>query len=223
MYQRYCSQKGFLAETVHQSFGEGVGPDGRIGIKSVVLEVKGKYAYGFLKNEIGVHRLVRISPFSAQKLRHTSFALVEVFPELEKAEKDIKIKPEDLKIEFFRASGPGGQNVNRRETAVRITHLPSGIVSASQSERQQGSNREKAMRILISKISQLQEIEREKEAEKIKGKRIAASWGNQIRSYVMHPYKLVKDLRTGLETTETEKILDGDLEKFIEANLKKTI
>ena len=221
MYERFCQKKGFKTKVLHQSFGEGGGPDGRIGIKSVTIEIQGPYAYGFLRRETGVHRLVRLSPFSPKKLRHTSFALVEVLPEIE-GEKviEIKIKPEDLKTDFYRASGPGGQYVNRRQTAVRITHLPSGTIVSCQAERLQGQNREKAMKMLYSKLYRLREIEREKELSKIKGKAVSASWGNQIRSYVLHPYKLVKDLRTGIETSATEEVLDGKLDDFIEAEIK---
>lgn len=221
IFERYCDRKGFQTKTVHQSFGEGGGPEGRIGTKSVTLEIKGPYAYGFLKNESGVHRLVRQSPFSAKKLRHTSFALVEVLPEIGKKEQEeIKIKPEDLKLETFRASGPGGQYVNRRETAVRITHLPTGIVVSSQVERLQGLNRDKAMKVLYAKLYQLKEAERQKELKEVKGKAVSASWGNQIRSYVLHPYKLVKDLRTDVETSNVEEVLDGNLDQFIEAEVK---
>jgi peptide chain release factor 2 len=221
MYERYCQQKGYKTEILHQSFGEGGGPEGRIGTKSVSLEIKGDFAYGLLKKESGIHRLVRISPFSAKSLRHTSFALVEVLPEIpEKIEKEIKIKPEDLKLETFRASGPGGQYVNRRETAVRITHLPTGIKVACQSERLQGLNRQKAMKILTAKLYQLKKRESRKELGEIKGEQISASWGNQIRSYVLDPYKLVKDLRTNIESSNIEEILDGNLDQFIEAEIK---
>ena len=221
MYERFCDRKGFKAKILHQSFGEGGGPEGRIGTKSVTLEIQGHYAYGFLKGESGVHRLVRISPFSTQKLRHTSFALVEILPEIEKEdETEIKVKLEDLKIDFYRASGPGGQNVNRRETAVRITHLPEGIVVSCQSERSQGQNRERAMKMLYSKLYQIRIKEQKKEQSKIKGKAVSASWGNQIRSYVIHPYKLVKDLRTGIETSDVEGVLGGNLNKFVEAEIK---
>lgn len=221
MYERYCARKGFKAQVLSQSFGEGGGPQGRIGIKQVFLEVKGKYAYGFLKGEAGVHRLVRISPFSPQSLRHTSFALVEVIPEISKdLEKEIEIRPEDLKIEFYRASGPGGQYVNKRETAVRITYLPTKITISCQSERTQGLNRERAMKVLISKLYQLKEAEKQKELKKIKGQTPSASWGNQIRSYVLHPYKLVKDLRTDVETSNAEEVLDGNLDEFIESEIK---
>lgn len=220
MYERYCQKKGFLTKILHQSFGEGGGPEGRIGIKSVVLEIKGASAYGYLKKETGVHRLVRISPFSSQKLRHTSFALAEVLPELEKGTKEIQIKPEELKMETFKSSGPGGQNVNKRESAVRIIHLPSNIVVSSQSERSQGANRENAMKILYAKLYRLKEEEGKKEIKEIKGDRVSASWGNQIRSYVIHPYKLVKDLRTDVESSNVEEVLDGDLDKFVEAEIK---
>jgi len=221
MYERFCQRRGFETKVLHQSFGEGGGPEGRIGTKSVTLEIKGSYAFGFLKKETGVHRLVRISPFSPQKLRHTSFALVEVLPEIEKEEEtEIKIKPEDLKIDFYRASGPGGQHVNRRETAVRITHLPTKIVVSCQAERLQGQNRDRAMKMLYSKLYQLKEAEQKKKLKEIKGKAISASWGNQIRSYVLHPYKLVKDLRTGLETSDVEGALDGNLDEFIEKEIK---
>ncbi len=223
MYERYCPKKGLQTKILHQSFGEGGGPEGRIGTKSATLEIRGPYAYGFLKKETGVHRLVRISPFSAQKLRHTSFVLVEVLPEIKKTDqREIEVKPDDLKIETFRASGPGGQYVNRRESAVRITHLPTGIVVSSQSERLQGQNKEKAMEILYSKLYQLKEAEHKKKLKEIKGGIISASWGNQIRSYVLHPYKLVKDLRTNIESSNIDKILDGNLDEFIEAEIKTT-
>lgn len=221
MYERYCQIKGFETKVLSQSFGEGGGPEGRIGTKSAIMEVKGSYACGLLKKESGVHRLVRQSPFSSKKLRHTSFALVEVLPEIgEKEQKEIKVKSEDLKLETFRASGPGGQYVNRRESAVRITHLPTGIVVSSQSERLQGLNKEKAMKVLYAKLYQLKEAERKKKLKEIKGDAVSASWGNQIRSYVLHPYKLIKDLRTGVETSNVEAVLDGDLDQFVEAELK---
>ena len=221
MYERYCVFKGYKTKLLHQSFGEGGGPEGRIGTKSVTLEIKGSFAYGFLKKETGVHRLVRISPFSSKQLRHTSFALVEVLPELGKeTEKEIKIRIQDLRIDFYRSSGPGGQNVNKRETAVRITHLPTGIQVACQSERLQGLNRERAMKILAAKLYQLKEAGEKEKLREIKGDKISASWGNQIRSYVLHPYKMVKDLRTKVETSDPERVLDGDLDKFVEAEIK---
>ncbi len=221
MFQRYFDRKGFKAKILEQSFGEAGGPEGRIGTKSVTLEIKGNYAYGLLKKEGGVHRLVRISPFSAKSLRHTSFALAEVLPELEsKDEKEIEIKPQDLKIEFSKSSGPGGQNVNKRETAIKITHIPTDISAECQSERMLGDNRQKAMKLLLSRIYRFREQNKQKELSEIKGKRVSAEWGNQIRSYVLHPYKLVKDLRTDYETSNVEAVLDGDLEEFIEAELK---
>jgi len=223
MYERYCQRKGYKTVLLEQSFGEGGGPEGRIGTKSVTLEIQGDFAYGFLKGERGVHRLVRISPFSPKKLRHTSFALVEMLPAFTKAEEaQIQIKPENLKLETFRASGPGGQYVNRRETAVRITHIPTGIKVSCQSERSQAMNREKAMTVLAARLHHLKEREKEKELKKIKGERVSASWGNQIRSYVLHPYQLVKDLRTEVETSNVETVLDGQLDKFIEAEIKLT-
>jgi len=220
MYVRYCEKKGFEARTVHQSFGEAGGPEGRIGIKSAVVEIKGRYSYGFLKKEAGVHRLVRQSPFSAKDLRHTSFALVSVIPEISQEENEIKINPEELKLDYFRSSGPGGQNVNKRETAVRITHIPTGIVVSSQVERLQASNREKAMQILYSKLARIGEEKKEKEIKEVRGEQASASWGNQIRSYVLHPYKMVKDLRTNVESSNPDEILDGNLDEFIEAELK---
>ena len=220
MYERYSQRKGFQTRILNQSFGEGGGPEGRIGTKQVSLEIRGPFAFGFLKKENGVHRLVRISPFSPKALRHTSFALVEVIPQIPIKEIDLKIRSEDLQTEFYKASGPGGQYVNKRMTAVRVTHLPTGIQAASQSERSQAQNREKAMEMLFSKIYQVLEEKKKKEISELKGEKISASWGNQIRSYVLHPYKLVKDLRTGLETSNPEQILDGDLDKFIDAETK---
>ena len=221
MYQRYCQKKGYKTKMLHQSFGEGGGPDGRIGLKSATMEIQGKFAFGYFKREAGVHRLVRISPFSPQKLRHTSFAQVEILPEISNQEElEIKIKPEDLKIDTFRASGPGGQYVNKRDSAIRITHLPSNIVVSCQSERLQGLNRQKAMKVLIAKLYQLKKQEKEKELKKIKGKKVDASWGNQIRSYVLHPYQMVKDLRTNVETSNVEAVLDGEIDDFIEAEIK---
>ena len=221
MYERYCESKGFKNKILDQAFGEAGGPEGRIGTKSVTLEIRGKFAYGFLKNENGVHRLVRLSPFSQKKLRHTSFALVEVMPEIKELdEKDIEIKPEDLKIDYYRASGPGGQYVNKRETAVRITHLPTKTVSSCQSERSQANNKKKAMELIYSRLYKFYQQSQKKEVSKIKGEKVSASWGNQIRSYVLHPYKLVKDLRTQIETANIEQVLNGDLDDFIEAEIR---
>jgi len=218
MYQRYC-QDQFATKVISQSFGEGGGPEGRIGTKSVALEIKGPYAYGILKRESGTHRLVRQSPFSAKKTRHTSFATVEVLPILENKEMT-EIKEEDIRIDLFRSSGPGGQNVNKRETAVRLTHLPTNLVASSQSERSQASNREKAMSILNAKIFKKKEEEKKKEMKTIRGEGTGNSWGTQIRSYVLHPYKLVKDNRTGVESSDPENVLDGNLKDFIEAQIK---
>jgi peptide chain release factor 2 len=220
MYERYCATKGFKFAVLHQSFGDAGGPEGRIGIKSATVEIKGNYAYGILKKETGVHRLVRISPFSAQKLRHTSFALINILPEIAEKDVEIEIKPDDLKVDTFKSSGPGGQYVNKTESAVRITHIPTGIVVASQTERLQGKNKDSAMKILYAKLYQLKEESHKKELKEIKGDLISASWGNQIRSYVLHPYKMVKDLRTEVETSNADAVLDGDLEKFIEAEIK---
>ncbi len=218
MYQRYCQRKGFSFEVIDQSFGEGGGPDGRIGTKSATIKIKGSYAYGLFKKESGVHRLVRISPFSAKSLRHTSFALVEVLPVIGKEE--VEVKPEDLKVDTFKASGPGGQYVNKRESAIRITHIPTGVVVSSQAERLQGKNREKAMEVLYSKLYKLEEEKKEKELKKVKGGNVSVSWGNQIRSYVLHPYQMVKDLRTDVETSSVEDVLDGDLDQFILSEVK---
>lgn len=220
MYERYCASKGFEITIIHQTFGEAGGPEGRIGTKSVTVSIKGNYAYGFLKKESGVHRLVRISPFNAQKLRHTSFALVNILPEIKERDSEIEIKPDDLKIETFKASGPGGQYVNKTESAVRITHIPTGITVASQTERLQGRNKENAMKVLYAKLYQLKKETHAKELKEIKGDSVSASWGNQIRSYVLHPYKMVKDLRTQYETSDTEGVLNGKLDEFIKAELK---
>ncbi len=184
------------------------------------MEIKGEYVYGNLKKETGVHRLVRISPFSAKKLRHTSFALVEIVPELpEMDERNFQIPPEDLKVEMSRSSGPGGQNVNKRETAVRIVHLPTGISAASQVERSQVQNKERALKVLKAKLFQLMEQKQEKELKNLKTK-VTPEWGNQIRSYVLHPYQLVKDHRTKIEHHNPDAVLDGELDKFIEAELE---
>ena len=221
MYERFCQSRGFETKILHQSFGEGGGPEGRIGTKSVILEVKGRYAFGILKKESGVHRLVRLSPFSAQQLRHTSFALVEILPEIPKPDElEMNIKPEDLKLETFRASGPGGQYVNKRESAVRITHIPTGIKVSCQVERLQGLNRQKAEALLYAKLYLAEVQSRKKEIKKVKGKATPASWGNQIRSYVFHPYKLAKDNRTKVENNNVEEVLDGKLNEFIEAEIK---
>jgi peptide chain release factor 2 len=219
MYSRYSEKKDFKVLVIDESFGEG-GSEGRSGLKSATIEISGKFAYGLLKKETGVHRLVRISPFSAQKLRHTSFVLIEILPEISDNE-DIGLKEDDIRVDFYKASGPGGQYVNKRESAVRITHIPTGITVTCQSERLQGSNKEKAMKILSSRLYQYKLESKAKELSEIKGDKISASWGNQIRSYVLHPYKLVKDLRTGVESTNPEDVLDGNIDQFIEEEIKQ--
>ncbi len=221
MYEKFCQKRGFQTKILEQSFGEAGGPESRIGIKSVTLEVNGKDAFGLLKKENGVHRLVRLSPFSAKQLRHTSFALVEVLPEISSAEEEgIQIRPDDLRIDFYHSSGAGGQNVNKRMTAVRITHLPTKLVVSCQSERSQAMNRSNAMKVLLAKLLRLKEEQKAKEINEIKGDKISASWSNQIRNYVIHPYKMVKDLRTDVETSNVEAVLDGDLDQFINAEIK---
>lgn len=221
MYERFCQKRGWRVKVLDKSFGQGIGPESRVGIKSVSLEISGRFAYGFLKKETGVHRLVRISPFSSKDLRHTSFALVEILPDISSDDfSEIEIKPDEIRMETCKSSGPGGQNVNKRETAVRIVHEPTGIVVTCQNERGQATNREKAMQMLYGKLYLLKEQEAKKELKEIKGDQISASWGNQIRSYVLHPYKMVKDLRTDVEVSNVEDVLDGDLDKFIEVELK---
>lgn len=204
MYIKYCQRRGWKAALIDER----------------AIDVRGEYAYGALKKEAGVHRLVRISPFDAKKLRHTSFALIEVLPELPELElKNIVIPPEDLRIEFSRSSGPGGQNVNKRETAVRVVHLPTGLSSASQSERSQPQNREKALTLLKTKLSHLMQERQEKELKNLRTV-VKPEWGNQIRSYVLHPYQQVKDHRTNVVSHQPDKVLDGALDKFIEAELQ---
>lgn len=220
MYQRYCERMGFKTAILHESFGDGI-TEGRVGYKEVSVYIKGMVAYGYLKKETGVHRLVRLSPFNAKHLRQTSFALVEVYPEFPKSElKDLELRPEDLRVDFYRASGPGGQYVNKRESAVRITHIATGLFATCQTERLQGQNKDRAMELLKMKLFHLMQQERATELSAIKGERVSASWGNQIRSYVLDPYKLVKDNRTGVETTQVNEVLDGGLDNFIEAEIK---
>ena len=213
MFARYIEQKGWKSVELHKHEND------HNGIKNATIQVTGRYAYGYLKGEQGVHRLVRISPFSSRKLRHTSFAFVEVLPEI-KDDATVEIKPEELDIDFTRSSGPGGQNVNKRETAVRITHKPTGIAVMVQTERSQAQNKEQALSILRAKLFQIYQKTKKEELDKIKGGKISIEWGSQIRSYVLHPYKLVKDHRTGVETSQVEKVLDGDLDEFIQAELR---
>lgn len=219
MYRRFFENRGWSTKIIHEHWGEGSGPAGW-GIKNATILVQAPYAYGYLKKEGGVHRLVRISPFSSQSLRHTSFALVDVMPEMV-APEEAELRPEELKIDFFRSSGPGGQNVNKRETAVRITHLPSGLQVASQVERSQDQNKEVALGLLRAKLYKLQLERQEQERRGVQQEKVKIEWGNQIRSYVMHPYQMVKDHRTGVETSQIDTVLDGGLDQFIEAEIKE--
>jgi len=213
MYLRWAERRGFETEVLDMTPGE------EAGIKSATVEIRGPLAYGYLKAERGVHRLVRLSPFDADHARHTSFALVEVLPEAESAA-EVKIEPEDLRIDVFRASGHGGQNVQKNSTAVRITHIPTGLVVSCQNERSQHRNRESAMRVLEARLL-VKELERHAEKRaKLKGEHIGAEFGNQIRSYVLHPYKMVKDHRTDYETSDAEAVLEGNLDPFMTAYLK---
>ncbi len=216
MYLRWAERRGYPTEILESTPGE------EAGMKTVTISIAGDYVYGYLKSEHGVHRLVRLSPFDADHARHTSFALVEVLPEAEGGV-DITIAPEELKIETFRSSGPGGQHMQKSSTAVRLTHLPSGLVVSSQSERSQHQNKEIAMRILESRLLEKELERRAEERARIKGKRINAGWGNQIRSYVLHPYKLIKDHRTDYQTGNTDAVLDGDLDEFIKAYLRSRV
>jgi len=221
MYRRYAEQHNFKVKILDQSFGEPGGPEGRTGLKSITMEIEGDYAFGYLKNETGVHRLVRVSPFSEQNLRHTSFALVEVLPQLSQKEvQDVEIEDKNIRVDTFRASGPGGQYVNRRESAVRIVHKPTGITVSCQAERTQGANRQKALQLLKTKLHQRREKERQKHLEKLKSDVEQVAWGNQIRSYILHPYKLVKDHRTEVEVKQPQQVLNGNLNSFIEAEIK---
>ncbi len=213
MYTRWAESKGFSIEIPDLSFGE------EAGIKSATLYISGPYAYGYLKTESGVHRLVRISPFSSEGKRHTSFSSVEVIPEITEEVK-VDIDPSDLRVDTYRASGPGGQNVNKVSSAIRITHIPTGIVTQSQSDRSQLKNRETAMRLLKARLFEMMMEQRKDKIEDLRGEKKKIEWGSQIRSYVFQPYTLVKDHRTGAEVGDVQRVIDGDLDPFIEAALR---
>ena len=217
MYLRWGEKHGYKTQLLDLSEGEGAG------IKSATIEVEGPTAYGYLKAEKGVHRLVRLSPFNNDHLRHTSFAHVEALPVAEEEDVEVAIRPEELKMDFFRSSGPGGQNVQKVASAVRLTHLPTGIVVACQTERSQHQNREYAMTVLRAKLLQRRMEERAREVEEIRGERPSVEWGSQIRSYVLHPYKLVKDHRSEYQTSNAEAVLDGDIDGFLSSYLLSTV
>ncbi len=216
MYIRWCERRGFKSEVLDISNGE------EAGIKSAIVQVTGEYAYGYMKAEKGVHRLVRLSPFDNDHARHTSFALAEVMPRVDEGV-DIKIDSDDIRMDVFRAGGHGGQNVQKNSTAVRLTHLPSGIVVSCQNERSQHQNREIALRILTARLIEQEQRKKDAEMAEIKGDHVSAEWGNQIRSYVLHPYQMVKDHRTDKETSNTSAVLDGDIDGFMTAYLTSTI
>ena len=216
MYLRWAETKGYRSDVVELSPGD------TAGIKSTVIQMEGDYAYGYLKAEKGVHRLVRLSPYDSDHARHTSFALAEVLPEVEEGV-DIEIDPDDLKIEVFKAGGAGGQSVQKNSTAVRITHVPTGLKASCQNERSLYQNRTIAMGILAARLMEREMAERAKKMDKIRGEHVSAEWGNQIRSYVLHPYKMVKDHRTSYETSDTDGVLDGDIGAFIDAYLATTV
>lgn len=216
MYLRFCERHGFSVEIIDRS------PSEEAGIKSVSLEIDGPFAFAKLKSEHGVHRLVRLSPFNADSLRQTSFAKVEAVPVIDEPS-EIDLDEKDLKIDVYRSGGKGGQSVNTTDSAVRITHIPTGIVVAIQNERSQLQNKEKALQIVRSKLAQLKLEQHKERISELKGPNEQAAWGNQIRNYVLHPYKLVKDTRTGHETTDTDAVLDGDIDSFIDAYLEHSL
>lgn len=214
MYLRWAERRGFETEIFDHSDGE------EAGIKSVTIAVNGDYAFGYLRSEKGVHRLVRLSPFDAAHRRHTSFALVEILPQVAMDEAEIEISPSDIKMDVFRSSGAGGQSVQKNATAVRLTHIPTGIVVTCQNERSQMQNREFAMKILAGRLLELKQAEKEEERAVLRGEYTKAEWGSQIRSYVLHPYQMVKDHRTDFEAGNTQGVLDGNLDDFMEAFLR---
>jgi len=216
MFLRWAERRKLQADILD------VSPGDEAGIKSATIEIKGSFAYGNLKSEHGVHRLVRLSPFDADHARHTSFALVEVMPEAE-VKTDLQISPDDIRVDTFRSSGPGGQHMQKTSSAIRITHIPTGLVVSCQSERSQHQNKESALRVLYARLLEVEIEKRAAEQAKIKGKRIDAGWGNQIRSYVLHPYKMVKDHRTEHETSNTGTVLDGEIDEFINAYLRSKV
>ncbi|QPC81436.1 peptide chain release factor 2 [Phototrophicus methaneseepsis] len=216
MYLRWMEQSGYKAEVIERSVGD------EAGVKSVTIAVKGDYAYGYLQSEQGVHRLVRISPFDSNARRHTSFAKVELWPDIAE-EIDIEIKETDIRVDVFRSSGPGGQSVNTTDSAVRITHLPTGLVVSSQNQKSQHQNKDRALQVLKARLFDLERQKQQQELAALKGENVDAGWGNQIRSYVMHPYQMVKDHRTNHETGQVNAVLDGRLDEFMEAYLRSKI
>ena len=216
MYLRWAEDRGYQTEILDRTEGE------EAGLKSVTIAIDGKYAFGYLRSEKGVHRLVRLSPFDSAHRRHTSFALVEVLPQVAMGDADVEIKAGDLKMDVFRSSGAGGQNVQKNATAVRLTHIPTGIVVTCQNERSQLQNRENALRVLRARLLELKHAEQEQEIAVLRGEYTKAEWGSQIRSYVLHPYQMVKDHRTEFETGNTQAVLDGALDGFMEAYLRQS-
>ncbi len=214
MYIRWAELHGYKVEVLDSTEGE------EAGIKSVTIAVDGLFAFGYLRTEKGVHRLVRLSPFDAAHRRHTSFAQVEVLPEVDENDSDVAINPDDLRIDIFRSSGAGGQNVQKNATAIRITHIPTGIVVSCQNERSQIQNRENAMRVLRARLLEIHQEEQEKQLAALRGEYVKTEWGSQIRSYVLHPYQMVKDHRTDYETSNTQAVLDGEIDGFIQAFLR---
>ena len=216
MYLRWAEKNGFATEILDRTEGE------EAGLKSVTIAVNGKYAFGYLRSEKGVHRLVRLSPFDAAHRRHTSFALVEILPQVAMDDPEVEIDPSEIKVDVFRSSGAGGQNVQKNSTAIRLTHLPTGLVVICQNERSQAQNREFALRILRARLLEIRKAEKEEEVAVLRGEYTKAEWGSQIRSYVLHPYQMVKDHRTEFERGNTQAVLDGDLNAFMESYLRAT-